>query len=152
VLQYGYRMDRERELTEKILQLESQVQILKGLVIELSGGGNTGRDSDEFAKAEKQAQIFTMKQHAVLQLVHDGASNREIGEALEVTESTVKVHVKAIMDKLGVRTRSQVALATKELMGLEADDYEKLTRVPRGWSRNPDLGDEATRLIKTKTK
>ena len=145
-------MDRERELQEKILMLESQVQVLKGLVLELSGSGNTGRDSSDYEAAKQQAQNFTMKQHAVLQMIHMGSSNREIGQALDVTESTVKVHVKAIMDKLGVRTRSQVALATKELMGLEADDYEKLTRVPRGWSRNPDLDDEATRLIKTKTK
>ena len=39
----------------------------------------------------------------------DGLSNREIGEQLVISEGTVEVHVKHILSKLGLRSRSQVA-------------------------------------------
>jgi len=42
--------------------------------------------------------------------VAHGASNREIAVALEITERTVKAHLSAIFDKLGVRDRVQLAL------------------------------------------
>jgi DNA-binding NarL/FixJ family response regulator len=39
-----------------------------------------------------------------------GRSNREIADALVITEGTVEVHVKHILSKLGLRSRSQVAV------------------------------------------
>jgi non-specific serine/threonine protein kinase len=38
-----------------------------------------------------------------------GRSNREIADALVITEGTVEVHVKHILSKLGFRSRTQVA-------------------------------------------
>jgi DNA-binding NarL/FixJ family response regulator len=38
-----------------------------------------------------------------------GRSNREIADALVITEGTVEVHVKHILGKLGLRSRAQVA-------------------------------------------
>lgn len=45
----------------------------------------------------------------VLRLVSDGATNREIGEALFISENTVKTHLQKIMDKLHLANRSQAA-------------------------------------------
>lgn len=50
----------------------------------------------------------------VLQKVAGGNRNRDIAELLFISEETVKVHVKHIMDKLGARDRTQaIAIAVK---------------------------------------
>jgi two-component system, NarL family, response regulator len=45
----------------------------------------------------------------VLKLIVEGMSNKEIGSALSVTESTIKNHVNSILNKLNVRDRTQAA-------------------------------------------
>ena len=47
----------------------------------------------------------------VLRLIGRGLSNKEIGVELNVAEATVKVHVTAILSKLGVADRTQAILA-----------------------------------------
>ena len=44
----------------------------------------------------------------MLSLVVRGASNREIADALIVTDNTVKYHLKNILQKLHLRNRAQV--------------------------------------------
>ena len=51
---------------------------------------------------------------AVLKLVADGNRNRDIGERLFITEETVKVHIRHIMEKLDANDRTQaVAIAVR---------------------------------------
>jgi len=45
----------------------------------------------------------------VARLISDGLSNTAIGERLSITTKTVEKHVGSIFDKLGVRSRAQVA-------------------------------------------
>lgn len=52
-------------------------------------------------------QILSPRELEVLGLMARGCRNRDIAEALVVSPSTVKVHVRHIFEKLGVRTRSQ---------------------------------------------
>jgi two-component system NarL family response regulator len=47
----------------------------------------------------------------VLQLIAKGLSNREIGEALGITEATVKWHVNMILSRLGVADRTEAIVA-----------------------------------------
>jgi two-component system nitrate/nitrite response regulator NarL len=54
---------------------------------------------------------LTDRQRDVFQLLLAGHSNKEIARSLGVLEGTVKVHVRAIMQKLGVKNRTQVAVA-----------------------------------------
>jgi DNA-binding NarL/FixJ family response regulator len=50
----------------------------------------------------------------VLRHVADGVRNRDIGKRLFITEETVKVHIKHIMEKLGASDRTQaVAIAVR---------------------------------------
>jgi DNA-binding NarL/FixJ family response regulator len=59
-------------------------------------------------------EALTARELGVLQLVAGGNRNRDIAERLFITEETVKVHVKHIMEKLGARDRTEaVAIALR---------------------------------------
>ena len=53
---------------------------------------------------------LTDRQRQVLREVAIGRTNKEIARSLYVAETTVKSHVRAILDKLGVQSRTQAAL------------------------------------------
>lgn len=53
---------------------------------------------------------LTARERDVLRLVAGGLSNREIGDALSISEDTSKKHVQVIMGKLGVSDRTQAAV------------------------------------------
>ena len=57
---------------------------------------------------------LTDREREILAYIAGGASNREIGEALFITEGTVKNHVSNILSKLGLRDRTQAALWARE--------------------------------------
>ena len=50
------------------------------------------------------------REREVYELICDGLSNGEIGTRLFITEGTVKVHVQHVFDKLGVRSRTALAI------------------------------------------
>ena len=59
-------------------------------------------------------EALTARELGVLQHVAGGNRNRDIAEQLFITEETVKVHVKHIMEKLGARDRTEaVAIALR---------------------------------------
>lgn len=51
----------------------------------------------------------------VLQLVEKGLSNKEIGQALYISESTVKTHVSQLLAKLDAKRRSHAVAKAREL-------------------------------------
>jgi DNA-binding CsgD family transcriptional regulator len=51
-------------------------------------------------------EALTSREHEVLEQMATGLSNREIGQALGISEHTVKFHVSAILGKLGVSSRA----------------------------------------------
>jgi len=62
---------------------------------------NDGRDGSEGVSS---------REREVLSLVGRGRSNREIGEALQISDQTVKNHVTALLRKLGVSDRTQAVV------------------------------------------
>ncbi|MDV3352595.1 response regulator transcription factor [Leptothoe sp. ISB3NOV94-8A] len=58
---------------------------------------------------------LTPREKDVLRLIGTGANNREIAEALFLSEGTVKNHVTRLLGRLGVRDRTQAALLAAKL-------------------------------------
>ena len=50
------------------------------------------------------------REREVLQLMSEGKTNQDIGDALHISESTVKFHINNIFSKLGVSDRTQAVL------------------------------------------
>ena len=63
---------------------------------------------------------LSQREQAVLLSMAQGLTNSEIGNELSLAEGTVKNYVTAILQKLGVRDRTQAALRARE-MGLLND-------------------------------
>lgn len=61
------------------------------------------------ARRVEPVEQLTDREHEVLDLVVEGATNEEIGATLFVAEKTVKTHLSAILRKLGVANRTQAA-------------------------------------------
>jgi two-component system NarL family response regulator len=61
-----------------------------------------------------QEEPLTEREVQILKLLAEGKSNRAIGQALFITESTVKSHLKSLFIKLDVTSRAEaIALAAK---------------------------------------
>ncbi|WP_454778676.1 response regulator [Georgenia muralis] len=61
------------------------------------------------ADHEDPTANLTPSERRVLELIGDGLSNREIGDRLGVAEKTVKNHITALLSKMGLQRRTQVA-------------------------------------------
>ncbi len=72
-------------------------------------------------------ETLTERETEVLHLLAQGRSNKEIARDLQVVEDTVKVHVKHILAKLGVQSRTQAVLCAMRL-GLVSSEQGKRLR------------------------
>lgn len=61
---------------------------------------------------EDIAGHLTSRELQVIQMIAEGMSNKMIANKLDIAESTVKVHVKHILNKTGLRTRVEAAVWT----------------------------------------
>ncbi len=66
--------------------------------------------NEENVAQEQSTHSLTEREKEVLTLIARGLGNREIGEKLFVSEKTVKTHVANILQKLGVKSRTQAAM------------------------------------------
>ena len=56
---------------------------------------------------------FTPREIEVLRLLTTGVGNDEIAEKLDISQSTVKTHVKHLLEKTGFETRTQLAIQSR---------------------------------------
>ncbi|HVX99939.1 MAG TPA: response regulator transcription factor [Pseudorhodoplanes sp.] len=88
----------------------------------LNGGVWTPPDVDLGAGHDKEAAelmarlaTLTPQQVRVLMMLSEGLLNKQIAYELGVSEATVKAHVSAILQKLGVESRTQAVIAAAKI-------------------------------------
>jgi len=75
--------------------------------------GQNGRNATKTSSAGLLADL-TPREIEILRHVAEGESNKAIGRALDITDGTVKLHVKSILRKLGLRSRVEAAVLAVE--------------------------------------
>jgi PAS domain S-box-containing protein len=83
------------------------VESLEKTVKELNG--NHVRDIIRYSDGKEKLPL-TPREIEVLGLIANGSSNSEVAKVLSISAHTVKSHVMNIMDKLGVKDRTQAAV------------------------------------------
>lgn len=69
---------------------------------------------------------LTRKEISVLKLVASGATNKEIASSLDISDNTVKFHLRNIMEKLQLKNRAQMAVyAAKRGIALNGADDDQ---------------------------
>ena len=88
----------------------------------LDGGSWTPPDVDLSTPADKETSdlvrrlgSLTPQQVRVLMMLSEGLLNKQIAYELGVSEATVKAHVSAILQKLGVESRTQAVIAASKI-------------------------------------
>lgn len=81
----------------------------------MQGTAQESRQSASTASAVPMSPQLTPTQIKVLRGVRSGLLNKQIAFDLGIAETTVKAHMTALMRKLNVRNRTQVAIAAQAL-------------------------------------
>ncbi len=98
---------------ETVMKGETMVQpaiterVLKGLV--------SGNQQSETTSDGTRIEKLTSRETEVLRMMSGGYSNKEIANAMSLSEGTVKNHVSNVLAKLGVRDRTRAVLKAVEV-------------------------------------
>lgn len=92
-------------IREKNLIIEKQ--IIKEVLID--------KPKFQINKKELDHLGISLREYKVLELISEGYSNREIGEKLFLSESTIKTHVSNLLVKLNARRRTEAVKVAKDL-------------------------------------
>jgi two-component system, NarL family, nitrate/nitrite response regulator NarL len=68
------------------------------------------------ALGDREGPSLAPRERELIALVRKGMRNREIAEKLGVTEGTIKVYLHTIFDKLGVSSRTELAIRAEEFL------------------------------------
>lgn len=103
----------------KTLEVEKMGEVLR---IVLEGGTWTPPEIDmsvpidrDTTELVKRLASLTPQQVRVLMMLSEGLLNKQIAYELTVSEATVKAHVSAILQKLGVESRTQAVIAASRI-------------------------------------
>lgn len=141
-------MTTEQNLQERIAALEAQLEAckqhnqqlfdaLKLAISQINQHASTSQEHSAFRR-------LTQKQHAVLQMLLYGASNKEIAERFGVSESTAKTYVRAIGKKFDKFFRAEIVIEAREtFQNFDATEYRRLTGLPKdlyeNWEKYPEV-------------
>jgi DNA-binding NarL/FixJ family response regulator len=80
-------------------------------------------DGEREGKRRRQSDglDLTLRELAVIDLLREGKSNKQIAAQLDMQENTVKVHVRNILKKLDATNRTHAAFVANRLLGQDAE-------------------------------
>ena len=81
-----------------------------GALLEEFYGSAADITAREQTVLQRQLERLTFREREILRLLGDGASNKEIANALNVSVSTIKAHLTKVFRKLGQPDRLRLAL------------------------------------------
>ena len=77
-------------------------------------------------RTPERTEALTERETVVLRLLVQGQSNKEMARDLQIAEDTIKTHVKHILAKLGVQSRTQAVLSAIHLGLVSTEQRKKL--------------------------
>jgi len=132
-------------IEERLVRIEAKLDVLLG-----NKQSQTTPSKDK--SLVKTLLTFTPKQHAVIQMVWANIDTEAMARILEVSTSTIKVHIKGIMRKTGFKSRAQIAMMAEELMAMDAGAYERGSGIPSDWFINRDSYEAHTKMLQQKVR
>jgi DNA-binding NarL/FixJ family response regulator len=101
----------QRELLDAIHSVQSG-----GIALEATVAGKLMKHMNRrSSKSETDTIRFSKRETQVLKLMASGKTNRDIGASLFISESTVKFHVHAILNKLDANNRTEAVSIAAQL-------------------------------------
>nr|WP_209003346.1 response regulator transcription factor [Stappia taiwanensis] len=98
------------------------IEVIRDAVAEVMEGGawtppdvDLSEEDGEIADMLRRLASLTPQQVRVLMMLSTGLLNKQIAYELGVSEATVKAHVSAILQKLGVDSRTQAVIAAAKI-------------------------------------
>jgi DNA-binding NarL/FixJ family response regulator len=74
----------------------------------------TAMNAPRQTRGKDPIDTLTRREEDILRLVAEGKSNKEVGEALDLQEKTVKHYMTIVLQKLHVRNRTEAALVARD--------------------------------------
>jgi len=102
-------LDELREAIRQVLACE------QWLPASLRAAVSRAQSSHQDTELAARLASLSPQQFRVLTLVAQGLLNKQIADRLDVQERTVKAHLSAIFERLGVRNRTQAGVVLREL-------------------------------------
>lgn len=97
-----------------LAQVMDGKRVLEGKAIEdvdLSGAGADANDADSTPHRPAAFASLTDREFEVAELIARGLDNKEIAATAYMGEGTVRNHISSILAKMGLRNRTQIAIA-----------------------------------------
>lgn len=89
--------------------VEALTLITHGMVVISRDAAHLMTEAAGTARASAEPHPLSEWEQLIAAMVAQGATNKEIGEELFISEQTVKMHIRRILEKLKVRNRQQLA-------------------------------------------
>ena len=108
-------------------EIRASVQsILDGEIVVPADVDIDADDETEMQDLINRLKSLTRQQARVLGMLSEGLLNKQIAYELDVSEATVKAHVSAILQKLGVESRTRAVIRLSKITNLEEARLQSL--------------------------
>ena len=129
---YGYITTRQsmRDTAESIRAVAAGTTVVPSGALNLTRASSVATSVPSQAASTDSHVKFTRRQLDILALLWKGKSNKLIAHELNMSQSTVKVHIRLIMQKLHATNRTQVVLLSRPVVA-HRDQPETLAPICR---------------------